>query len=312
VARIPYTEAANPRTRGLDRKDTVTILRILNREDRHVPVAVGRVIPAIAQAVDLIVEALTRGGRLIYAGAGTSGRLGVLDAAECPPTFGVPPTTVQALLAGGRRAFDRALEGMEDSVAAGRRDAARVQVGRPDVVVGLTASGSTPYVRGVLQEARHRGAATVLITTNPDPTALWRLARVVIAVAVGPEPIAGSTRMKSGTAQKLVLNMLSTAAMVRLGRIYDHWMVYVTPGNQKLRRRAVRILEQIAATSPQTARRLLDAAGGRLPVAVVMALGGVSAARARNLLRHTHGHVRRAIELAQNPRQEAAHGRIPH
>ncbi len=312
MARIPYTEAANPRTRGLDRKDTASILRILNREDRRVPAAVAKAIPAIAQAVDLIVDALSRGGRLIYAGAGTSGRLGVLDAAECPPTFGVPRTAVQALLAGGRRAFDRALEGMEDSVAAGRRDARSAGVGPRDVVVGLTASGSTPYVRGVLQEARRRGAATVLVTTNPEPTPLWRLARVVIGVPVGPEPIAGSTRMKSGTAQKLVLNMLSTAAMVRLGRVYDHWMVYVHPGNQKLRRRALRILAQITSTSPPVARRLLQAAGGHLPVAVVMALGDVSAVRARSLLQQTGGHVRRAIELAQNFRQEPARGRISH
>lgn len=307
-----YTEANNPRTRGLDQKSTLTILRLLNREDRRVPQAVARAIPQIARAVERIVERLSRGGRLIYVGAGTSGRLGVLDAAECPPTFGISRRQVQALLAGGRRAFDRAVEGAEDMPSSGRRDVARLRVGPADVVVGITASGRTSYVAGALREAHRRRATTVLVTTNPQPTELKKLADVVITAAVGPEPIAGSTRMKSGTAQKLILNMLSTTAMVRLGRVYDNWMVYVAQTNRKLRRRALSILQQATGATPVQAQRALAAADGELPVALVMLLTGTSASAARRLLQRTGGHVRGAVELGRANQGKRADGRLAH
>ena len=242
------TEQRNPRSRGLDRKSTREILRIIHAEDARVPRAVAQEIPRIARAVDAIVRALRSGGRLIYVGAGTSGRLAVLDAAECPPTFGVAPRTVQAVIAGGRAALTRAVEGAEDSAAEGKRDLAAKRITAHDVVVGLTASGSTPYVLGALAYARQRGAMTVGVTcVRRSPLA--RVARITIAPAVGPEVIAGSTRMKAGTAQKLVLNMLSTAAMVRLDHVYDNWMIDVALTNRKLRQRGLRILQQAAGAS---------------------------------------------------------------
>ena len=296
----PQTEHPNPRSRGLDRKSTLALLRLLNAEDRRVPAAVARAIPSIARAVDAIVRAFESGGRLIYAGAGTSGRLGALDAAECPPTFGVSPSKVRAVLAGGRRALDHAVEGAEDSASQGARDLATLRAGPKDVVVGLAASGATPYVAGALRQARRRGSTTVLVTTNPRPP-LARLARIVIVADVGPEALAGSTRLKSGTAQKLVLNMLTTASMARLGRVYDNRMVYVALTNSKLRRRGLRLLADTAGVTEPVASRALARARGQLPAALVMLKAGVNYEEAQRRLARAKGHVRRAIESASAP-----------
>lgn len=271
------------------------MLRLLNHEDQRVPFAVARAIPAIARAVDAITAGLSRGGRLIYAGAGTSGRLGALDAAECRPTFGLTDKQVLALLAGRRRALDHAVEGAEDSARNGAREMARVGAGRKDVVVGIAASGTTPYVGGALGEARRRGAKTVLVTTNPRP-ALARLADITIVADVGPEVLAGSTRMKSGTAQKLVLNMLTTAAMARLGRVYDNRMIYVALNNVKLRTRALELLADLAGVRESEARRAL-ALAERVPVALVMLKTGVERAEAERRLRGAGGNVRKAIAM---------------
>jgi N-acetylmuramic acid 6-phosphate etherase len=301
----PQTEQPNRRSRNLDRKSTLALLRLLNAEDRRVPAAVARAIPAIARAVDAIVRAFENGGRLIYAGAGTSGRLGALDAAECPPTFGVSPARVRAILAGGRRALDHAVEGAEDSAPRGASDLAALGVGPQDVVVGIAASGATPYVAGALREAGRRRATTVLITTNPRPP-LARLARIVIVADVGPEVLAGSTRLKSGTAQKLVLNMLTTASMARLGRVYDNRMIYVALTNRKLRRRGLRLLAETAGVAEPVARTALARAQGNLPAALVMLKAGVNFAEAQKRLAQANGNVRRAIESSSKPRAASA------
>ena len=293
-ARPTTTEQRNPRSRGLDRKPTREILRVIHREDARVARAVARELPQIARAVDAIARALQRGGRLIYVGAGTSGRLATLDAAECPPTFGVAPRLVQAVIAGGRRALTRAVEGAEDSPAQGARDLAAKRITANDVVVGLTASGSTPYVLGALAYARRRGAVTVGVASNRR-SPLARVARILIAPQVGPEVIAGSTRMKAGTAQKLVLNMLSTAAMVRLGRVYDNWMIGVALTNRKLRERGLRILIEATGASVADAQRALRQAGHDLRAALVMLKRGTSAAEARRRLRQARGNLRKAL-----------------
>jgi len=289
------TEQRNPRSRGLDRKSTLDILRALNREDATVALAVRRELPHIARAVDAIVKSLQRGGTLFYIGAGTSGRLAVLDAVECPPTFGTRPGMVRAIIAGGERALRRAVEGAEDSAANGARDLRRAKVSRRDVVVGIAASGTTAYVLGALEFARRRGAVTVGVTSNPrSPVA--RKVRISIAPDTGPEAIAGSTRMKAGTAQKMALNMLSTAAMVRLGRVYENWMVHVALTNQKLRRRGARILEEAAGVSLSAAEHALGQADHDLPSALVMLKTGISASEARRRLAAAGGNVRQALE----------------
>ena len=288
------TERRNPRSRGLDLKSTAEILRIINREDAGVARAVARAIPAIARAVDAIASALRRGGRLIYVGAGTSGRLAVLDASECPPTFGVPPRMVLGVIAGGRRALVSAVEGAEDDAAQGARDLKKKKVSAKDVVVGLTASGATPYVLGALRYARQRGAATIGVTCNPG-AAIERVARITIAAQVGPEVIAGSTRMKAGTAQKMVLNMLSTAAMVRLGCVYDNWMINVALTNKKLRRRGLRLLEEATGASGSEAARAARHAGHDLRTALLMLKAGVDAATAKRRLKQAHGDLRKAL-----------------
>jgi N-acetylmuramic acid 6-phosphate etherase len=297
------TEQRNPRSHGLDRKSTLEILRALNREDARVALAVRRELPKIAQAVDAIVKALGSGGRLFYIGAGTSGRLAVLDAAECPPTFGTPPTMVQAIIAGGARALRHASEGAEDSAAGGARDLRRARLTPKDVVVGLAASGTTPYVLGALAFAKRRGAVTVAVTSNPrSPVA--RAARIAIAPDTGPEAISGSTRLKAGTAQKLVLNLLSTAAMVRLGRVYENWMVHVALTNQKLRRRGVRILQEAAGVSASTAEHAVRQAGNDLAAALVMLEANVSAPEARKRLAATGGNVREALDTMKGGRKK--------
>jgi N-acetylmuramic acid 6-phosphate etherase len=267
----------------------------MNREDRLVPLAVAKELAPIARAVEIIAKSLEQGGRLIYVGAGTSGRLASLDAAECPPTFGVPSRLVQAVVAGGRRALTRAAEDVEDSASQGARDLAARKIGPRDVVVGVTASGSTPYVLGALRFARSRGTKTVLLTSNRNSPAR-RTAQITIAPQTGAEVIAGSTRMKAGTAQKLILNMLSTAAMIRLGRVYNNWMVDLSMSNAKLRSRGLRILEEATGAGAPQAKRALSQSGS-LRVALLMLKTGSSASEARHRLQRTGGNLSRALDL---------------
>ncbi len=293
-ALLPATEQPHPRAARLDRLSTRQILALMNREDARVAAAVRRTLPQVVRAVDAIVKALRGGGRLFYVGAGSSGRLGALDAAECPPTFGIPSRRVQAVLAGGRRAMTRSAEAAEDSAAAGARDLARKKAGRGDVVVALTASGSTPYALGALDYARRRGAFTVAVTANRRSPAARR-ARVGLCPATGPEVIAGSTRLKAGTAQKLVLNMLSTAAMVRLGHVYRNLMVNVALTNQKLRRRGARVLEQALGSTPAEAARLIRRSGGNLKAALLIGRLGCSLREAERRLSRSGGRVAAAL-----------------
>jgi N-acetylmuramic acid 6-phosphate etherase len=266
----------------------------MNREDRKVPAAVGRALPAIARAVDLIVQAVRDGGRLIYVGAGSSGRIAVLDAAECPPTFGTSPKVVQALIAGGVRAITRAVEGAEDSSANAERDLRKIKLKRNDVVAGVCASGTTPYVLGALRFASKTGAATIAITVNRN-TPVGRLADVLIAADVGPEILTGSTRLKSGTSQKMVLNMLTTAAMARLGHVYENLMIDVKASNRKVSQRMVRILADASNKSLSASEHALRQSGHNLRVALVMLKLRVSEADAARKLRDAKGHLRAAL-----------------
>jgi N-acetylmuramic acid 6-phosphate etherase len=288
------TEHRNPASGDLDRLSSKAILRLINREDRKVAVLVGREIPAIARAVDAAVRSVRKGGRLIYVGAGTSGRLAVLDAAECPPTFGVSPEVVQALIAGGRKAVTGAVEGAEDSVANGARDLRAKKLTRSDVVVGIAASGTTPYVLGALAFARKRGATTVALTSNRK-SPIARYARIVIAPDVGPEVLSGSTRLKAGTSHKMVLNMLSTAAMVRLGHVYENLMIDVVLTNQKLRERGLRILAEASGKDVSMAEHALRQSGHNLRVALVMLRLGLDAKAARGRLARAKENLRRAL-----------------
>jgi N-acetylmuramic acid 6-phosphate etherase len=301
-ARVRYdrlaTERANPRSRDLDRLDARAIAALMNREDRMAVAAVGREGAAIAAAVDTVVAALAGGGRLFFVGAGTSGRLGVLEAAECPPTFGTRPGQVQAIMAGGRRAVFRSREGAEDDAGAAAR-AVRARVRRGDVVVGVSASGVTPFVRAALATARARGAATVLVQCNPLRSRA--AAGVVIRLLPGPEVLTGSTRLKAGTATKLVLNTLTTATMARLGKIHGNRMIDLQPRSAKLRARAERLVAEIAGVGVARARRALRAARGRVRLAIVMARRDLSPTAAARLLRASGGSLR-AVLRARRPR----------
>ncbi|HEX9247471.1 MAG TPA: N-acetylmuramic acid 6-phosphate etherase [bacterium] len=288
------TEAINDRTRDLDLRTPLDQARVMNEEDRRVPAAVEAVLPQIADAVVRIAEALRRGGRLIYVGAGTSGRLAVLDAAECPPTFGTPPDLVQAVLAGEAQAVTEAVEGAEDDEAAGARAMDARGAGPDDVVVGIAASGRTPFVIAAVRHARARGAATIAVACTPS-SPLEAACHLGIVPLVGPEVIAGSTRLKAGTAQKLVLNMLSTLAMVQLGKIYGNLMVDLTATNAKLRRRAVRIVTAAAEVAEPDAVEALARAGGRVPVAIVMLRARLDPEAAAERLVRAGGSVRRAL-----------------
>jgi N-acetylmuramic acid 6-phosphate etherase len=279
------TERPNRASRDLDRLSPAEIARLMNAEDRRAVAAVGRVTPRIAAAVTLITQALAAGGRLFFVGAGTSGRLGVLEAAECSPTFGTPPRLVQAIMAGGRGSVFRSREGAEDDAGAGRR-AVRARVRDGDVVVGVSASGVTPFVRAALETASARGATTVLVACNPRSGAGAR-ADVVIAPAPGPEVLAGSTRLKAGTATKLVLNTLTTASMARLGKVYGNRMVDLQPRSRKLRERALRLVSELGRVHRARARSLLRAGGGNVRVAIVMARTGQTAGEARRALRRS-------------------------
>lgn len=289
------TERANPQTADIDTQSSLGIVTLINDQDAAVAPAVRRELVHIAQAVDVIVERLQRGGRLFYLGAGTSGRLGVLDASEMPPTFSVSPDLVQGYIAGGDAALRRSIEGAEDDMAAGAHTVQGAGVTEADVVVGIAASGTTPWVLGAIAEARQRGAATVALTCAPD-SPLACSADIAIAPVVGPEVIAGSSRMKAGTAQKMVLNMLSTATMIHLGKVYGNLMVDVQPTNAKLRRRAVQILQEATGADAGSARRALDATGYEVKPALVMLLAGIDADEARHRLSRAGGFVRQAIQ----------------
>ena len=295
----PLTEQLNPASARIGVLSIEEKLRIMNAEDRKVAEAVGREIPAITRAVEAIVSSFQRGGRLFYIGAGTSGRLGVLDASECPPTFGVPAEMVQGIMAGGERALARATESSEDDAAAGARDLASHGFDAADVLAGIAASGRTPYVLGAIGAARAMGATTIGISCVPD-SELARAAEIPITPVTGPEVIAGSTRLKAGTAQKLVLNMLTTGAFIRLGYVYGNLMVNVQPTNEKLVERAVRIVGQIAGLDYEQARDALALAGNNVRVAILMAKMGASREAAELGLAAVGGNLAEALKAMDN------------
>jgi N-acetylmuramic acid 6-phosphate etherase len=291
---IPLTEQENPRTAQISSLRTDEILRLMNEEDAGVPLAVGQVLGEVTKAVDGIVQRLQGRGRLFYIGTGTSGRLGVLDASECPPTFGVAADLVQAIIAGGYEACYRAVEASEDDEAAGPRDLQQRGFTSADVLVGIAASGRTPYTVGAVRYAREAGALTIAITCVPG-SAITDAAEISIVPVVGPEVIAGSTRMKAGTAQKLVLNMISTATMIRLGYVTGNRMTNVQTRNVKLQARAIRILMAEAGLDEGAAEKALAVAGGKLPVALLMAQTGCDLSQANAALLDSGGIVSAAV-----------------
>lgn len=298
---MPYrdlpTEASHPASDHLDEKSPLEIVELLAREERRSVAAVARAAPAIAAVADAAAAALAAGGRLIYVGAGTSGRLATLDAAECGPTFNAAPGQVVAVIAGGPPALRRSVEGAEDRTDAARREMARLRAGDGDVVVGIAASGVTPFVRAALESAARRGARTALITAAPDAArAAGARPDLWIELATGPEVLAGSTRLKAGTATKLVLNAISTAAMIRLGKCYGPLMVDVVATNAKLRDRALRMVIHLTGITPRQAARLLTRAGNRVKVAVVMQRLGLSRRDAEKKLAEANGHLRRVLD----------------
>jgi N-acetylmuramic acid 6-phosphate etherase len=288
------TEQLNPGSRDIDSRPTAEILRIMNEEDRKVASAVSSEIPRIAQAVDGVVEAMRKGGRLFYIGAGTSGRLGVLDAAECPPTFNVSPDLVQGIMAGGDAALAKSTEATEDDPETGRRDLEHRGFTASDALVGIAASGRTPYVLGAVAVARALGALTIGISCTPD-SELSRAVEIAITPLCGAEVIAGSTRLKAGTATKLVLNMISTAVMIRLGHVYGNLMVNVVPRNSKLEDRARRIIAESASVSNERAGELLKQANGNVKTAIVMARLGIDRAGAEAKLAEAGGRIAEAL-----------------
>lgn len=292
------TEKVNQATQSIDECSTREMLTLINREDTLVPRAVEKEIPHIEQAVELIYTALKNGGRLYYVGAGTSGRLGVLDASECPPTYGVEPDLVQAYIAGGDHALRNAIEGSEDDRGAGELLAQQHHMGSGDVVVGITASGAAPYVIGAVETAKQQGAKTVALVTNAN-TQLGKLCDVCIAPLVGSEVIAGSTRMKSGTAQKLVLNMLTTAAMIKLGKVYNNLMVDLRASNKKLHARAIRMVSEVTGVTPQKASEVLDLCGGHVKTALMMLETGMDYEQAVQALEKADGGLKAAIRSAK-------------
>jgi N-acetylmuramic acid 6-phosphate etherase len=288
------TEQPHPDSQNIDTLPTARILSVLNAADAEVPAAVAHEIPRIARAVDAIVTALEQGGHLVYIGAGTSGRLGVLDASECPPTFNVPPDLVRGIIAGGEPALQCSTEASEDNSDAGARDLAASGFATADVLVGISASGRTPYVLGAVAKARAVGAVTCGISCTPN-SELSRAVDYPIEPKPGPEVLAGSTRLRAGTATKLVLNMISTAVMIRLGHVYGNLMVNVQPNNEKLAARARRIIEQATGVSRQRAAELLEAAGRDVRTAIVMEKKKVSRAEAERLLSQSGGRIRQAL-----------------
>ena len=289
------TEQRNPNTTHIDTLSTLEMVRLINQEDQKVALAVAQVAPEIARAIDVITRQLSQGGRLFYAGCGTSGRLGILDAVECPPTYSTDPELVQAIIAGGYPAIFRAVEGAEDDFDLGRRDLQERGFASQDVLVGLAASGRTPYVLGAMGYARELGAAVIAVTCCPG-SEVDRMADIGIAPTPGPEVITGSTRMKSGTAQKMVLNMLSTGTMIKLGKVYGNLMVDVKPSNEKLIRRCVTIVRETVGCEEDQAVSALEACGYRPKVAIVMLLKKIDAEQARELLEQAQGRIARVVE----------------
>ncbi len=290
------TEQPNTAAHDLDQKSSMDIARLINAEDATVALAVTRALPQIARAIDLVAAALRRSGRLIYVGAGTSGRIAALDAVEILPTFNTD--RVQFIIAGGAKALASASEISEDDSKAGREEMARRKPTRHDVVLGIASSGRTPFTVAAITEARRRGARTIALTCNPN-SPLERAAHFAIVTQVGPEVLAGSSRMKAGTAHKMVLNMISTAAMTRLGYVYGNLMVNVAPKNEKLIQRAIGILERATGADHESASRTLKASGNRTPVAVVMLAAGVTRPQAVAALKKSNGHVRQAIDAGK-------------
>lgn len=289
------TEQRNPNTSQIDRLSTLEMVRRINDEDKKVAFAVEKELDSIAAAVDAIYEALKSGGRLIYCGCGTSGRLGILDAVECPPTFSTDPEMVQGVIAGGEPALIRAVEGAEDNADGGREDMVKLKLECRDILVGIAASGRTPYVLGAMTYAKEIGAVTVAVTCNKQ-SQMNSLADISIGVEPGPEVITGSTRLKSGTAQKMVLNMLSTGAMIRLGKVYGNLMVDVKPTNEKLVRRAISIVATAAKVDEDEAREALEQCGYSAKTAIVMLVKRLPAAEAERRLAETGGVVARALD----------------
>jgi len=288
------TETRNPRTMNLDMMTPLEIATAMNREDALVPKAIEPQLPNIAQAIEWASESVKNGGRIIYMGAGTSGRLGVLDAVECPPTFGVKPETVVGLIAGGERAFIKAVEGAEDNSELGRQDLINIALTDKDTVIGIAASGRTPYVLGGLGYARERGCRTVGISCNPG-SPVGQAAELAIEVIPGPEVLTGSTRLKAGTAQKLILNMISTGTMVRSGKAFENLMADVMPTNEKLRVRAENIVIEATGISRAEAKAALEKCGGKVKTAILMVLSNCSPEEAADKLEAADGHIRRAL-----------------
>lgn len=289
------TEQRNPNSMDIDARSVKEILEIINNEDKTVPLAVEKEIPYIEKAVDIIVSALKNGGRLLYFGAGTSGRLGVVDASECPPTFGTPYGLIEGFIAGGKEAMFRAQEGAEDHESNGAADVQQANVTSKDVVCGIAASRRTPYVVGAVKKAKELGASTLYITCNPRENFNIKEVDVAICPFVGPEVIMGSTRMKSGTAQKLVLNMLTTCSMIRMGKVYENMMIDLQMTNKKLVERSKRIVMTITGVSYEEASSVLESAGGHVKTALVMILADVEFEEAKIRLQNSDGFVRQAI-----------------
>ena len=289
------TEQRNPNSMNVDSLSALEIVRLMNEEDKQVPVAIEKCLPQIAQAVECIVAAFQQGGRLVYIGAGTSGRLGVLDASECPPTFGVSPEMVKGIIAGGERALRHPIEGAEDSKAQAVVDLQTIQFSSKDVLVGIAASGRTPYVISALEYAKSLGSVTVSIASNPN-SAMANIVDIAIDTVVGPEVLTGSSRLKSGTAQKLVLNMLTTASMILMGKCYQNLMVDVQASNEKLKARAIRIVMQATDCDKALAEETLKQADQNAKLAIMMILSGLERAQAEALLEKHHGKLQLALK----------------
>ena len=289
------TEQRNPNSMNVDSLSALEIVQLMNEEDKQVPLAIEKCLPQIAQAVECIVAAFQQGGRLVYIGAGTSGRLGVLDASECPPTFGVSPEMVKGIIAGGERALRHPIEGAEDSKTHAVVDLQTIQFSSKDVLVGIAASGRTPYVIGALEYAKSLGSVTVSIASNPN-SAMANIVDIAIDTVVGPEVLTGSSRLKSGTAQKLVLNMLTTASMILMGKCYQNLMVDVQASNEKLKARAIRIVMQATDCDKTLAEETLKLADQNAKLAIMMILSGLDRAQAEALLEKHHGKLQLALK----------------
>ena len=289
------TEQRNPNSMHVDSLSALEIVQLMNEEDKQVPLAIEKCLPQIAQAVECIVAAFQQGGRLVYIGAGTSGRLGVLDASECPPTFGVSPEMVKGIIAGGERALRHPIEGAEDSKTHAVVDLQTIQFSSKDVLVGIAASGRTPYVIGALEYAKSLGSVTVSIASNPN-SAMANIVDIAIDTVVGPEVLTGSSRLKSGTAQKLVLNMLTTASMILMGKCYQNLMVDVQASNEKLKARAIRIVMQATDCDKTLAEETLKLADQNAKLAIMMILSGLDRAQAETLLEKHHGKLQLALK----------------